>query len=260
MLPVVGALAAAIIGGLLIVLVARRRRDRDEPELATATLGPSDGQGPEAVQHGSGATRVEPAEADIPRWRRPSVNAARASAPAVVVTSARSMLQFTAPPEPEVGRWVVRYALVSLLTEPDEVFGRRVADLDAGDEVEDIGHRGAWLQVRTPRGDVGWLEMMTVEPYVDGHRPETAPMAAEPVREAPGEPAPEESQLDSLLAAIVAERARVAEAEAAAAAAAAAASLSTVAPVTPDDATDRSRPKRRKPSTSTRKRALPDPG
>ena len=143
------------------------------------------------------------------------------------------MLVFPTPPDAETGRWVVRFDAVSLLTEPDEVFGQRVAQLDAGDEVEMTGHRAAWYQMRTPRGQEGWLQSMAVEPYVDGHRPTMAPSPVEPAPEAPVDEVAEESQLDSLLAAIVADRARAAEAAAAEAAAAqAAASVATSPPAT----------------------------
>ena len=140
---------------------------------------------------------VDASEADVPRWRRESVKAARFGAVAATASAGRRpMLVFATPPDAETGRWVVRFDAVALLTEPDEVFGQRVVELDAGDEVEMTGHRAAWYQVRTPRGQEGWLQSMTVEPFVDGHRPAAAPSPAEPEPEAPVDEVAEESQLD----------------------------------------------------------------
>ena len=50
-----------------------------------------------------------------------------------------------------------------LLDQPDEVTGLPVGDLQGGDEVESIGKRGVWTEVRTPRGAVGWVHRTTLQ-------------------------------------------------------------------------------------------------
>src|SRR5262249_49914781 len=158
---------------------------------------------------------VDPTEVDVPRWRRESVKAARFGAVAATASRVRRpMLVFAEPPDADTGRWVIRYDAVALLTEPDEVFGLRVAELDTGDEVDLMGHKGAWYRVRTPRGQDGWLQSMAVEPYVDGQRPAMVAAAAELDPGPPADDAATSSNLDEMLAAIVAERAREAEATA----------------------------------------------
>ncbi|HEX3428401.1 MAG TPA: hypothetical protein VHS36_06305 [Candidatus Limnocylindrales bacterium] len=40
---------------------------------------------------------------------------------------------------------------------PDEHRSREIMRLDLGDEVEVLAHHGAYLWVRTPTGEVGWI-------------------------------------------------------------------------------------------------------
>jgi hypothetical protein len=274
----IGAVIATVSGLLLLFAASRRRRQR-EPELAVAGLAGIVAE-PELTLSDAPTQAVatapppvvpyiDPAEADMPRWRRPSVKAARVGSPAAAAAAARRPARaFSAPPAADVERFVVRYDAVSLLTEPDEVFGRYVAELDAGDEVEAIGQHALWLQIRTPSGAVGWLPRMTVASPAVGEEQETVGLPeSEPAVVAPAEPEAEESDLDSLLAAIVAERARAAEAHAAEAAQVAGATeiaadqaVVTTAEAAPSD-TRRSRAKRRSgPSRSRRSRPAVDPG
>ena len=107
----------------------------------------------------------------------------------------------------------MRYDAVVLLTEPDEVHGRLLEELDSGDEVEVLSQGSAWIQVRTPTRHQGWLPRMTVEPLEpwDVRRGPAAAVAPAPaLDDAPDET--EASRLDALLAQIVADRARAAEA------------------------------------------------
>jgi hypothetical protein len=283
-LPIVGAVVATISGLMLLMFVAGRRRRESEPDLEVAGLAGAVA-GPEptlsdaptqavATARPTVVPYIDPAEADMPRWRRPSVKAARVGTPAAAAAAARRPARaFSAPPADDVERFVVRYDAVSLLTEPDEVFGRHVVELDAGDEVETVGQHAMWLQIRTPSGAVGWLPRMTVGPLTSGEEVETpGPAQAEPAVVAQAQPEPEESQLDSLLAAIVAERARAAEAQVAVAQAAQAAQVAEAGEVAADQAVAttteaapsnarRSRAKRRSgPSRSHRSRPAADPG
>jgi hypothetical protein len=230
---IVGTLVAALSGMVVLIFAARRRQA--EPELAFAAAAITAGSVTTAVAESPVARPpvvpyVDPAEADIPRWRRPSEKAARMASPITSPTAARrAPLVFSAPPAIDAERYVVRYDVVSLLSEPDEVFGRHVVELDTGDEVETIAHHSAWLQIRTPTGVAGWLPRMAVEPYVvEDDRPLTA-AAADPVAMPPEDDEPDGSQLDEMLAAIVAQRARIAQAEAEAAKAQAEAAMAEAA-------------------------------
>jgi uncharacterized protein YgiM (DUF1202 family) len=107
-----------------------------------------------------------------------------------------------------VERSVVRYDLVPLLDSPDEVTGIPLAELRAGDEVDVIGRRAVWVEVRAPNGRAGWVHRTTLETVKDGSHQsaavggDTAPAAADGT--ASDEPDPR--ALDQLLAAIVAQR------------------------------------------------------
>src|SRR5699024_8794921 len=80
-----------------------------------------------------------------------------------VAPPVRRTVTFADPPRAGVDRAVVRYQLVPLLDLPDEVRGVPTGDLQAGDEVETIGKRGVWTEVRTPHGAVGWVHRTTLD-------------------------------------------------------------------------------------------------
>jgi hypothetical protein len=109
------------------------------------------------VDPGTGGTDV-----NLPRWRRPSLLAARKSDPVrngvehVNVTF--GFQGATACGE----RQVVRYRLVRLLDRPDEMLGQAVDSLDEGDEVEILERHGTYRRVATPDGRQGWLHRMTL--------------------------------------------------------------------------------------------------
>jgi hypothetical protein len=150
----------------------------------------------------------------MPRWRRPSVKAGRFGASVAMASTRRRLpLLFAGPPTADVERYAVRYDGVILLTEPDEVHGRRIQELDAKDEVEVLSHGAEWVHIRTPTGNQGWVPQMTVEPLEPWDVRRDEPLEVDEPAVGPSIGHDEEpSQLDSLLAAIVADRARAAEA------------------------------------------------
>ena len=107
---------------------------------------------------GTGGTDV-----NLPRWRRPSLLAARKSDP-IRNGAEHVTLTFTSQggSATAVERHVVRYRLVQLLDRPDELLGQAVDSLDEGDEVEILEHHGTYRRVRTPDGRQGWLHRMTL--------------------------------------------------------------------------------------------------
>lgn len=101
-------------------------------------------------------------EANMPRWRRPSLLAARRADPMRVARSDRQPLRFPIDSEASGERRTVRYAVVALLDRPDEVLGRQLEDLMAGDEVEVLETGGAFWRVMCPNGRIGWVHRTTL--------------------------------------------------------------------------------------------------
>ena len=118
-------------------------------------------------------------EANMPRWRRPSVLEARRSDPLRDSPGYRLKMRFTdeRANNPEVR--VVRYAVVPLLDRPDEVMGIRVADLESGDEVLGVGAQGAFLEVTCPNGERGWVHRTTLGPRPAPFAPNRAQSSGE---------------------------------------------------------------------------------
>jgi hypothetical protein len=115
-------------------------------------------------------------EAGMPRWRRPSLLEARHAD--YRATAARQPMLF-GEGTTEADVRVVRYAMVPVLDRPDEVLGLQQGDLASGDEVQVVGMSGAFLEVRCPNGDQGWVHRTTL-----GQR--GAPGLAASVRQAMG--------------------------------------------------------------------------
>ena len=104
----------------------------------------------------------------MPRWRRPSLLAARHSDPTRVAHVERPAMRFAAPPDTGSTRRIVRYAVVPILDRPDEVLGRQVVDLVAGDEVEVLQANGSFWEVVCPDGVRGWVHRTTLGTSADG--------------------------------------------------------------------------------------------
>jgi len=100
-------------------------------------------------------------EANMPRWRRPSLLEARRSDPTREAPVHRMPMRFTDAASEEDLR-IVRYAVVPVLDRPDEVLGLRIADLGSGDEVQVLATSGAYVEVLCPNGDQGWVHRTTL--------------------------------------------------------------------------------------------------
>jgi hypothetical protein len=99
-------------------------------------------------------------EANMPRWRRPSLLEARHSDPREVAAHRLPMLFGEGSGEVDVR--VVRYAVVPVLDRPDEVLGLQLSDLASGDEVQVVGTSSAFVEVLCPNGDRGWVHRTTL--------------------------------------------------------------------------------------------------
>lgn len=184
----VGLPAAAILGlsvtaaGLVgIVGLSRRSAARSasmasQPVMATAvdahdvqspsTSRPAPSFDPDAAADPVMAAMAPEAIVDpeslMPRWRRPSLLAARKADPLRVARVERTPMRFGLTADPSPNRRIVRYAVVALLDRPDEVLGRQVADLMSGDEVEVIDNGSSFWEVLCPDGHRGWVHRTTL--------------------------------------------------------------------------------------------------
>ena len=161
---------------LALMFFTRKRRDEEatasDEDLAAAAASPYTGGSGFApafagVDPGTGGTDV-----NLPRWRRPSLLAARKSDP-IRNSADHVSLTFDGGGVSAAGavRMEVRYRLVQLLDRPDEILGMVVDSLDQGDQVEVVEHHGTYRRVMTPDGREGWLHRMTLGDIV----PDVAP-------------------------------------------------------------------------------------
>jgi hypothetical protein len=107
---------------------------------------------------------TESIDGHLPRWRRPSLMEARKTDPTRTVTT-NIRLSFEGDVSSAISgmeRRLIRYRLVSLLSDPDEVRGKEIAVLDEGDEVVLLEKRGTYWRVLCPDGREGWLHKMTL--------------------------------------------------------------------------------------------------
>ncbi len=111
-----------------------------------------------------------PGESDMPRWRRPSLRAARESKGTDLRAIEAQRMTFGHTEDAVshgLERRRLRYRMVRLSETPDEIRSTELALLDQGDEVELLQQSGAYWQVSTPTGLVGWVHRMTLGEVVD---------------------------------------------------------------------------------------------
>ena len=166
----IGIVAAGVVG---LLGVSRRPREATltaHEEIAAMMVRPA--AVPAFVPRPSQVTAVEAMappsgspvdpEAFVPRWRRPSLLEARHSDPSRQAPAYRLPMRFGANDNANLDVRVVRYAVVPVLDRPDEVLGLQVSDLSSGDEVEVVSTSGAFVEVRCPNGDQGWVHRTTL--------------------------------------------------------------------------------------------------
>ncbi len=155
------------------VIFGRRRRDGDppapDPVLAShAATGPEPVPFTELVPPETPPwpipPGVDPDEASLPRWRRPSLLQARKTDPLRNGSAAVSLTFADGAVEPFDGmeRRRIRYRLVRLLDVPDELRANEIGILDEGDEVQLLESRGTYRLVLCPDGSQGWLHKMVL--------------------------------------------------------------------------------------------------
>jgi hypothetical protein len=171
-LPVAAVLGLAVTAAGLVGLVTLSRRRAlvavpiSSPTTAPAFLPGLDPATPDPDADPVAAAMAPEAAIDpellMPRWRRPSLLAARRADPTRVAHTERPALRFEAGVPREGQVRTVRYAVVPLLDRPDDVLGRQLADLMAGDEVDVLDTSGPYWQVICPDGLQGWVHRTTL--------------------------------------------------------------------------------------------------
>jgi hypothetical protein len=172
------AIAIVLAGVAGLVGVARKPRAKSDPVaeieamLAADPLERKPASAAPQVKSVTESTRIESMapnhtpdvdiEANMPRWRRPSLLEARRSDPTRETGTVRVPMRFADDASRGLDVRVVRYAVVPVLDRPDEVLGFRVSDLGAGDEVQVVGSSGAFLEVLCPNGDRGYVHRTTL--------------------------------------------------------------------------------------------------
>jgi hypothetical protein len=152
----------------------RRRADRDDDATLAfaATLA---GRGlpltPDEIAEGKvEAPPLAPdPEALIPRWRRPSLQAARQSSYAEP-GSGRPPLRFEAGAVVGALR-VVGYRLVFVSDRPTDNEAIELGRLDRGDHVDLLRLENGFALVKAPDGLRGWVDASTLETPPDAERP-----------------------------------------------------------------------------------------
>jgi hypothetical protein len=167
---------------VVFILFGRRRRHDEDGELVLATAAATSYGATPGASAASAASLAPPPQvvdpgtggldADLPRWRRPSLLAARKSDPVrggpVAGAAAAGHLSFApGTADAALERRVVRYRIVRLLDQPDELLGATVGSLDEGDEVAILEESGLYRRVVTPDGRTGWLHKMTLGDVVE---------------------------------------------------------------------------------------------
>jgi hypothetical protein len=157
---------SASVGSVLFALALRRRADRnDDATLAFAAT--MTGRGlpltPDEVANGKTEAPIptlDP-EALIPRWRRPSLQAARQSAYADA-GAGRPPLRFGAGVVVGALR-VIGYRLVFVSDRPTDSEAVELGRLDRGDHVDLLRLENGYALVKAPDGLRGWVEASTLD-------------------------------------------------------------------------------------------------
>lgn len=170
------------VAAMAFLIFGKRRRDGEPPApdevlatsaaLMTAVPSASVAQ-PEGGLPPSGETD----ESGMPRWRRPSLMAARKSDPLRAESTAVKLSFDDGAVDALEGheRRRIKYRVVRLLDAPDELRSHEIGVLDEGDEVQLLERSGSFWRVHCPDGSQGWVHRMTLGDIVDpsaGGRPD----------------------------------------------------------------------------------------
>jgi hypothetical protein len=180
-LPMLVGTTTATAMAFAFAIFGKKRRDEEPPapdEVLQAQAARGHDRVPGAEVLAAARATVAPidaAEAGMPRWRRPSVQAARKSDPNSYVEGAHMSFDNGLVSAIEGHeRRIIRYRVVRLLDAPDELRSSDIGQLDQGDEVQLLERSGAYWKVLCPDGRQGWLHKMTLGEVVRDEAPAPA--------------------------------------------------------------------------------------
>ena len=166
-------------------LFGKRRRAGDPPMpaaqlAAAAAIGVGVRAFPVALPE---FEEAEDPEAQLPRWRRPSLLQARKADPIRDATTATRLTfdQGLVGPLDGQERRLIRYRIVRMLDTPDELRGTETGYLDRGDEVQLLEKYGAYWLILCPDGRQGWVHNMTLGDVIDEAPSDDRPVATMPL-------------------------------------------------------------------------------
>lgn len=184
LMPAVVATTGGVAMAMAFLVFGKRRRD-EAPTASDAILAASAASGsgviagsglvPDAISVMAAVRAIVvpgpagPEDAALPRWRRPSVMEARKADPMRSSTTVVN-LRFEGQANAAVSgfeRRRIRYRLVGLLDQPDDVMGNQIGTLDEGDEVVLLERRGTHWRVLCPDGREGWIHKMVLGDVVE---------------------------------------------------------------------------------------------
>jgi hypothetical protein len=167
------AIALGIVLAGIVGLIGVGRRPREGAQRAQLAAMQATLAAGAAAQHTEESTAIEAMapplsptsvdpEANMPRWRRPSLLEARRADPTRQAPVYRLPMRFLDGRTNHPDLRIVRYATVPVLDRPDEVLGIKLADLEQGDEVLAVGAAGVFVEVTCATGDHGWVHRTTL--------------------------------------------------------------------------------------------------
>ncbi len=180
-LPMLIGTTGAMTMAFAFAIFGKKRRDGEPPapdevlqaNAARGHAGVPGGEVVNGVVRSTGVPAPVDLEAAMPRWRRPSLQAARKADPSrsVGISQPMTFASGVAPVVDGRERRVIRYAVVRLLDAPDELRSVEIGQLDHGDEVQLIERSGAYWLVLCPNGQQGWIHKMTLGEIVSDAAP-----------------------------------------------------------------------------------------
>jgi hypothetical protein len=159
-----------VVAWSAFLMFGKRRRDGDPPapdevlaaHAAAGDLGasmldliPAPAYSPQGV---------DPNEAGMPRWRRPSLLEARKADPIrnPIAAVSRTFAHSEVRADEGTERRRIRYRVVRLMDVPDQMRANEIGILDEGDEVQLLEKSGTYWLVMCPDGQQGWLHQMVL--------------------------------------------------------------------------------------------------
>jgi hypothetical protein len=152
----------------IAAMMAEPKREAAPPAVSPTQATSVEAMAPQSTQP------IDP-EANMPRWRRPSLLEARYSDPTRQAPVYRQPMSFSDDEARRLDVRVVRYAVVPMLDRPDEVLGHRVCDLEHGDQVQVISASGTFVEVKSAKGDHGWVHRTTISQSAPAAHAPTSP-------------------------------------------------------------------------------------